>query len=82
LLFFKDGKPIKFGGSRNLESMKFWLNKRTLPPLIPIDSDQLDDLETNGEVNIVFYGNKDSPKADIVAKISTEDDFNSNFSDI
>lgn len=36
LIYFKNGNPIKFGGSRNKEFMTFWLNKKTLPPIVPL----------------------------------------------
>jgi thioredoxin-like negative regulator of GroEL len=78
LIYFKRGNPIKFGGSRNKEFMTFWLNKKIQPPIIPLDSnDQLVDLETNGHVNIVYYGDITSPKASILTKIAAQDDYNS-----
>jgi hypothetical protein len=57
--------------------MKFWLGKKVLDPLIPIDSQKLATLESDGRVNIVFYGDLSSPKAEIIAKLASVDDYNS-----
>lgn len=81
LIYFKNGKPNKFGGSRTLEFMTFWLNKKTGDPIVSITKDELVALETNGNVNIVFYGDKASQKAAILEKVAVNDDYNSIFSD-
>ena len=58
--------------------MTFWLNKKTLPPIVTLESeDKLIDLETDGNVNIVYYGDIVSPKASILTKIAAQDDYNS-----
>ena len=44
LIYFKNGVATKFGGSRTLEFMTFWLNKKSSPALIPVEEDQLADL--------------------------------------
>ena len=77
LIYFKNGNPIKFGGSRTLDFMIFWIGKKTLPPIIPIEEDRLTDLETDGKVNIVFYGDLASDKGSLLTKVAAADDFNS-----
>ena len=62
--------------------MTFWLGKKTMPPIIPIDEDKLSDLETDGNINIVYYGELRSEKASIVTKIANADDYNSTNVDI
>ena len=79
LIYFKNNEVIKFGGSRNLEFMTFWLGKKTLPPIVPVDSDKLVDLETNGKINIVFYGDLSSEQASILTKVASADDYNSTY---
>ena len=62
LIYFINGKSHKFGGSRNLEFMTFWLNKKTNDPIISIEQSALSTLETDGNINVVFYGSRGSPK--------------------
>ena len=57
--------------------MIFWIGKKTLPPIIPIEEDRLTDLETDGKVNIVFYGDLASDKGSLLTKVAAADDFNS-----
>ena len=59
--------------------MTFWLNKKVLPPIVTIPADKLASLETDGNVNIVFYGELSSPKAEILSKLSSVDNYNSTF---
>jgi hypothetical protein len=57
--------------------MTFWLNKKTNDPIVSIQKSALSALETDGNVNIVFYGSRSSPKFAILEKIATNDDYNS-----
>ena len=77
LIYFKRGTPIKFGGSRTKEFMTFWLKKKTLPTIVPIEEEQLNGLQSDGNINIVFYGDLSSPKATILTKVAAADDYNS-----
>ncbi len=57
--------------------MTFWLNKKIQAPIITIESDKLASLETDGKINIVFYGDLSSPKAEILLKLANVDNYNS-----
>ena len=78
LLLFKNGVPINFGGSRTKEFMTSWLGKKVQEPIIPIDEKRLALLETDGNVNIVFYGEANTPQYNTLLGIAKADDYNSN----
>lgn len=41
LIYFINGKPQRFGGSRNLDFMTFWLNKKSQDSIVSITQDSL-----------------------------------------
>lgn len=54
-----------------------WLKKKILDPIIATNSDNLALIETDGKVNIVFFGDVDSPQGKILLNIAKVDDYNS-----
>jgi hypothetical protein len=54
-----------------------WLKKKILDPIIATNLDNLASIETDGKVNIVFFGDVDSPQGKILLNIAKVDDYNS-----
>lgn len=77
LIFFNNGQSMKYNGQRSKEFMVNWLSKKTRDPVLPITPEQLEDLTTNGKVNIVFHGDLASESGQIIANLAKVDDFNS-----
>lgn len=77
LIFFKDGVPINFGGSRTKDFMLQWLSKKVQEPIIAVEEARLEALQTDGNVNIVFFGDLKSPQAATLLNIAKNDDYNS-----
>jgi protein disulfide-isomerase A1 len=77
LLFFKNGVPINFGGSRSKQFMTSWLAKKIQEPIVTIPQSRLPSLETDGNVNIVFYGDAESPQYNTILSLAKNDDYNS-----
>jgi hypothetical protein len=58
--------------------MEFWIQKKINDPVVALDASQLSTLESNGQVNIVFYGDINSPQGSILNEIAKTDNFNRN----
>lgn len=78
MTFLKNSERINFGGAREKDFMNFWLNKKVQDTVILVDVDKLPELETNGNVNIVFYGDIHSPQGTNIINVAKTDDYNSN----
>lgn len=57
-----------------------WLKKKILDPIIATNLDNLASIETDGKVNIVFFGDVDSPQGKILLNIAKVDDYNMYYS--
>ena len=82
LLFFKNGVPINFGGSRTKQFMTSWLAKKIQEPIVIIPQSTLPSLENDGNVNIVFYGHAESQQYNVLLSLAKNDDYNSIIFDI
>lgn len=58
--------------------MEFWINKKINDPVIALDPSKLPTLQNDGHVNIVFYGDINSPSGVTLNNIAKTDDFNCN----
>lgn len=47
-------------------------------PVVALDPSKISTLESNGQVNIVFYGDINSPQGTILNEIAKADNFNRN----
>jgi len=56
--------------------MEFWITKKINDPVIALDQSKLSTLESDGHINIVFYGDINSPEGTILNNIAKTDDFN------
>ena len=54
-----------------------WLKKKMLDPIIATDLDNLASIETDGKVNIVFFGDLNSNQGKILLNLAKVDDYNS-----
>lgn len=77
LLFYKNAVSSKFGGDRSKQVMSEWLKKKILDPIIATNVDNLANIETDGKVNIVFFGDVDSTQGKILLNLAKVDDYNS-----
>lgn len=57
--------------------MTSWLAKKIQEPIVTIDEKRLPELETDGYVNIVFYGDANTPQYNSLLSIAKVDDYNS-----
>ncbi len=57
--------------------MSEWLKKKILDPIIATNVDNLANIETDGKVNIVFFGDVDSTQGKILLNLAKVDDYNS-----
>jgi thioredoxin-like negative regulator of GroEL len=76
LIFFHKGQQIKYNGQRSKDFMVNWLTKKTRPAVVEIEASQLDDLASNGKVNVVLHGEIDSEQGKLLQEIATADDYN------
>jgi hypothetical protein len=77
LLFYKNAIPSTFNLDRSKEVMGEWLKKKMLDPIIATDLDNLASIETDGKVNIVFFGDLNSNQGKILLNLAKVDDYNS-----
>ena len=57
-----------------------WLNKKTRPAVTELEASQLEELSTNGKINIVFHGDIASHEhGNLFKELATADDYNSIF---
>ena len=78
LIYFSNGQKIKYNGQRTKEFMVNWLNKKTRPAVTAIEASQLEELATNGKVNVVFHGDLASHEnGALFQELATADDYNS-----
>lgn len=68
---------MAFGGSRTKDFMLQWLSKKVQEPLIAVAEERLAALKTDGNVNIVFFGDLKSPQGATLLNIAKNDDYNS-----
>ena len=54
-----------------------WLSKKVQDPIIPIDEARVASFQTDSNVNIVFYGDINSPQGTILLNFAKTDDYNS-----
>jgi len=76
-LFYKNAIPSTFNLDRSKEVMGEWLKKKMLDPIIATDLDNLASIETDGKVNIVFFGDLNSNQGKILLNLAKVDDYNS-----
>jgi len=56
LKFFRDGKPMEYGGGRTADTIVSWLRKKTGPPATNLDSDKTaDDLVKNNKALVIGF---------------------------
>jgi len=59
--------------------MTFWLLKRSQNSIISLPESRLAELESDGNVNIVFYGDLNTPQGASLLTNAKIDDYNSTF---
>jgi thioredoxin-like negative regulator of GroEL len=78
LYYFSHGQKMKYSGQRTKEFMVNWLSKKTRPAVVAIELEKLEELSTNGKVNIVFHGDLEANEhGKLIQEIAIADDYNS-----
>jgi hypothetical protein len=80
LIFFNNGQQIKYSGGRTKEVMVNWLNKKTKPAVTSIESSQLDELTSNGKVNLLLHTDDSAEHDKAFGELANLDDYNTYYS--
>lgn len=79
ILFFSKGQQIKYSGGRSKEVIINWLNKKTKPSVTIIEPSQVDELASNGKVNILLHTDESAQHDEAFSAQANVDDYNSIF---
>ncbi|CAD5216535.1 unnamed protein product [Bursaphelenchus okinawaensis] len=75
LKFFRNGKPLEYGGGRNQEGIVAWLKKKTGPPAKELKTvDELNSFKEESKVNVVaYYKSADDAKTYLEVAAGSDD---------
>ncbi|XP_035664274.1 protein disulfide-isomerase 2-like isoform X2 [Branchiostoma floridae] len=74
--FFRNGKPMEYGGGRQADQIVTWLEKKTGPPAANLETaDQAEKLKEDNEVLVVgFFKDQESDGAKAFLEVARSDD--------
>lgn len=74
LLWFHNGKQLKYTGGRTTSTIVSWIMKKTGPPSTEIDCDEITGKMQEARLNLVFFGDFSGPLFKTFQAIGSENE--------